>query len=113
MNEPAIPRSANTPCMPDGGSHNARTADRCRGTKSGSTPRQERAFGTRRPAGSGSPPEAQTSVLMEQRVVAFAMPGLASLPQLVPGRATVDGAEARVLAGGEPEPAFARPVRDP
>lgn len=33
--------------------------------------------------------------------------------QLVPRRATMDRSEARVLALTEPEPAFARPVRDP
>ena len=39
--------------------------------------------------------------------------GQPPLATLVTRCATVDGTEARVLAGSEPEPAFARPVRDP
>ena len=71
--ESAIERSRSAVANSSSTWHNARTADNCRCTKSGSTPRQERAFGTRPPAGPGAPPEAQASVQTKQRVVAFAL----------------------------------------
>lgn len=55
----------------------------------------------------------QSDRLMDAQVVEVSDPTPAARRVDLPGRATVDGPEAPVLAGSEPEPAFTRPVRDP